>query len=532
MSGSAITAPKRLRCAIYTRKSSEEGLEQGFNSLHAQREACEAYVLSQAGEGWSALPTVYDDGGFSGGTLERPGLKALLADLERGRIDVVVVYKVDRLTRSLSDFARIVEILDARGASFVSVTQAFNTTSSMGRLTLNVLLSFAQFEREVTGERIRDKIAASKAKGLWMGGNVPLGYDVPEAGSRVLRVNPAEAKTVRLMFDRYLELGTVRRLTDDLRLRGITTKARVAANGRALGGTPWLEGPLHHVLKNRLYCGDIVHKGRAHPGQHQAIIDMETFERVQAQLRSGAAAHRAGRRGVASTLTGKIFDDRGHPMSPTATRRCGEGRHRYYTSAAVIRHDRGAPGSLARVPAETTEALVDRELASRVDPARVDGDALSALARLVVSATGVELTLDPAKLRADVIDADDPDAPVVLRIPVVLKTFGGAKQLIGPAGAPAGLTGPDVALQKAIARGRRWAAQLESGERAGADQIAEAEGLQSRYVDKLVRLAWLAPDITEAILGGKRLRDYTLTELLETDIPIAWVRQRSALVLV
>src|SRR3989338_5494157 len=215
---------KTMRCAIYTRKSSEEGLEQGFNSLHAQREACEAYVLSQAGEGWVALPTIYDDGGFSGGSMDRPGLAQLLADIEKGRIDTVVVYKVDRLTRALSDFARIVEIFDKRGVSFVSVTQAFNTTSSMGRLTLNVLLSFAQFEREVTVERIRDKIAATKAKGMWMGGNVPLGYDIPDPGNRILKVNPAEAETVRFIFQRYLELGTVRRLTDDLRLRGVRSE--------------------------------------------------------------------------------------------------------------------------------------------------------------------------------------------------------------------------------------------------------------------------------------------------------------------
>ena len=528
-----MSDPKRLRCAIYTRKSSEEGLEQGFNSLHAQREACEAYVLSQAGEGWAALPTIYDDGGFSGGTMDRPGLAQLLADIEKGRIDIVVVYKVDRLTRALSDFARIVEIFDKRGVSFVSVTQAFNTTSSMGRLTLNVLLSFAQFEREVTGERIRDKIAASKAKGLWMGGNVPLGYDIPsDPNNRVLGVNAAEAETVRLIFRRYLELGTVRRLAEDLRLRGITTKHRIAGSGRMMGGGRWLEGPLHYFLKNRIYRGDIVHKAKVYPGQHQAIVDEETFEAVQQQLGIGRAPRTSGgRTSIRSGLTGKIFDDRGHPMSPASARRDGR-LHRYYVSQATIRGDRGEPGSLARIPAEAAEALVDRELADRVDPAKVDGDAKAALVRMVVSSGGVEMTLDPDMLRIDAINADSPDAPVTLRIPVALKTFVGAKRIVDGAGVPVQPVGPDLALQKAIARGRRWAAQLASGERAGADDIAAAEDLQSRYVDKLLRLAWLAPDITDEILGGKRLRDYSLTELLEADIPMDWERQRAALVLV
>jgi len=524
---------KRLRCAIYTRKSSAEGLEQGFNSLHAQREACEAYVLSQVGEGWTALSTLYDDGGYSGGSMDRPGLKQLLSDVERGLIDVVVVYKIDRLTRSLTDFVRIVEIFDQRGASFVSVTQAFNTTSSMGRLTLNVLLSFAQFEREVTGERIRDKIAASKAKGLWMGGNVALGFDVPDPGSRVLKVNPEEAGIVRFIFQRYLELGTVRRLAEDLRLRGITTKQRLAGSGRLLGGGPWQEGPLHYFLKNRIYRGDIVHKGKVHPGQHDAIVDDETFEAVQRQI-SAASVKRGGTRRAAairSPLTGKIFDDHGHPMSPVTARKDGR-VHRYYVSAAVIRGDRGAPGSLPRIPAEPTEALVDRELQARADPARVDGDILAALTRMVVSDGGVELTLDPAKLKVGVINSDDQAAPVTLRIPVILKIFGGAKQIVDGAGASVRPLGPDVTLQKAIARARRWADQLASGEMTSVAAIARAEDLHPAYVEKVLRLAWLAPDLTQAILGGARLRDFGLTDLIEAQVPADWDKQRRMMVLV
>ncbi len=271
----------QFRCAIYTRKSTEDGLEQEFNSLDAQREACAAYILSQRHEGWTLLPGCYDDGGFSGGSMERPGLKQLLGEVEAGRVDVIVVYKVDRLTRSLSDFARIVEVLDHAGASFVSVTQAFNTTSSMGRLTLNVLLSFAQFEREVTGERIRDKVAASKKKGMWMGGNVPLGYDVVE---RKLVVNDAEADQVRHIFARYIALGTIAALQEELKGQQIHSKAWLARSGRPVGGKAFSAGALAHLLQNRTYVGLVHHKGDYYPGEHQAMVAQATFDEAQALL--------------------------------------------------------------------------------------------------------------------------------------------------------------------------------------------------------------------------------------------------------
>src|SRR6266566_4759517 len=266
----AASPTKAFRCAIYTRKSSEEGLEQEFNSLHAQREACEAYIQSQRHEGWTCLRETYDDGGLSGATIDRPALQQLLADIQAGRVDIVVCYKVDRLTRSLTDFAKIVEVFDAKGVSFVSVTQQFNTTTSMGRLTLNVLLSFAQFEREVTGERIRDKIAASKQKGMWMGGLVPIGYDVID---RRLQVNQTEAETVREIFRRYLELGSVRLLMEDLNRRGIRSKVRVANNGKQSGGNPFFRGALYVLLSNPIYIGEIRHKGVRHPGLHEPIVD-------------------------------------------------------------------------------------------------------------------------------------------------------------------------------------------------------------------------------------------------------------------
>ena len=271
-----------FRCAIYTRKSSDEGLEQEFNSLDAQREACEAYIVSQRHAGWTALPDLYDDGGLSGGTMERPALQRLLADVRAGKVQIIVVYKVDRLTRSLADFAKIVDVLDAHDASFVSVTQQFNTTTSMGRLTLNMLLSFAQFEREIAGERIRDKIAASKAKGMWMGGNVPLGYDVRD---RKLIVNPTEAESVRMIFRRYAELGSVALLKAELDLLGVVSKRREGAGGFLSGGKPFSRGALYLLLQNRLYRGEIAHKGNVYPGQHQAIVDVELWQVVQRQAR-------------------------------------------------------------------------------------------------------------------------------------------------------------------------------------------------------------------------------------------------------
>ncbi len=503
-------------------------MEQGFNSLHAQRDACEAYILSQAGEGWAALPAVYDDGGFSGGNMERPGLRKLIADIDAGRIDTVVVYKVDRLTRSLTDFAKIVDAFDRKNVSFVSVTQAFNTTTSMGRLTLNVLLSFAQFEREVTGERIRDKIAASKAKGLWMGGRPATGYDVPtDPTSRVLVVNEAEAETIRYIFRRYLELGSVVKLARDLRANEVRTKRWTTRDGREVGGTIWTQAPLYNVLRNRLYRGEIDHKGTIHPGQHLAIVDDDLFDAVQAKL--GETCDRRSRRLTAltqETLAGRLFDDAGHRMSPVSARRDGR-VHRYYVSQALIRGDRGTPGSLARVPAAALENLVERELAVRIRKRTLaQAEPFDGLLKVVVGDKFVELALDSRACAEPSLDG----AETLVRIPAILRTFGGAKEITSPDGQPFVASGPDRALQKAIARGRRWERQIRSGERAGADHIAAVEVVQSRYVDKILKLAWLAPDIVEAILSGKRLRDFTLTDLLAAEIPMDWQQQREAIV--
>ena len=348
------------RCATYTRKSSEEGLEQDFNSLDAQREACEAYIRSQVGEGWQPVRTHYDDGGYSGGTLDRPALGSLLADIEAGKVDTIVVYKVDRLTRSLTDFSKIVEILDAHEVSFVSVTQQFNTTTSMGRLTLNMLLSFAQFEREVTGERIRDKIAASKRKGLWMGGNVPLGF---EPNGRTLTIVEAEAKTVRTLFRLYLKLGTVRLVREEADRIGLRTKVREAVDRRMRGGRPLSRGHIYHLLSNPIYVGRIAHKGKSYEGQHSPIIDTETWDAVQKRL----AAQAPGRSLRASPtkskpLRGKLFDESGTALTPIHTTKSGR-RYRYYVSRCFSQNSTTEKAAHSRsprwrLPAQEIERLI------------------------------------------------------------------------------------------------------------------------------------------------------------------------------
>jgi site-specific DNA recombinase len=354
------TPVKSIRCALYTRKSSEEGLDQSFNSLHAQREACESYVASQRHEGWQAISTHYDDGGFSGGNMDRPGLVHLMEDIAAHRIDTVVVYKVDRLTRSLADFAKIVEAFDAQGVSFVSVTQQFNTTSSMGRLTLNILLSFAQFEREVTGERIRDKIAASKKKGIWMGGVLPLGYDHRD---RQLIVNPEEAKLVKEIFTQYLKLGNVFDLKRYLDQKGRRSKVRITAIGKKHGGELFGRGALYHLLANPIYVGEISHKKQIHPGKHEAILDRKLWEQVQAKLRSNRQSLTARTEASSSSmLAGLLFDANGVPYTPQHSVKKGR-RHRYYTSRATLRRAKEQP-PMTRISAEALEKLVIDRLMS------------------------------------------------------------------------------------------------------------------------------------------------------------------------
>lgn len=353
---SVPAATKRLRCAIYTRKSSEEGLEQEFNSLDAQRDACEAYVVSQKAEGWVAVRDRYDDGGFSGGTLDRPGLQQLLSDVEAGLIDVIVVYKIDRLSRSLMDFAKLVEAFDRNNVTFVSVTQSFNTTTSMGRLTLNILLSFAQFEREVIGERIRDKFAASRKRGMWMGGFVPMGYDVK---NRKLVINEAEAATVRMIFDRFVALGSASTLARALQAEGVTNK-----RGRLID-----KGFIYKLISNRVYLGEAVHKGTSYPGEHEAIIRKELWDSVHAILQESPRERRARNRNSSEALLkGLIFTSTGAAMTPTFTRK-GERLYHYYTSMDLIRN----------------RAIPDKAAPLRLSAAVVDGAVIAELRRLIAA---------------------------------------------------------------------------------------------------------------------------------------------------
>jgi DNA invertase Pin-like site-specific DNA recombinase len=511
------------RCAIYTRKSSDEGLEQNFNSLDAQREACEAYVLSQAGEGWSALPTRYDDGGFSGGSMERPGLKRLLADISRGLVDVVVVYKIDRLTRSLADFARIVEQLDAREASFVSVTQAFNTTTSMGRLTLNVLLSFAQFEREVTGERIRDKIAASKAKGLWMGGLPPFGYDIPTNGTRVLQVNETEAATVRHIFERYLALRSVHRLIEELKREGIRSKARLNRKGESTGAQPFGRGALFHLLKNRIYIGEIVHKGESYPGQHEGIVDPELFARVQVLL-ARQLKKRKARTKASSPLAGKLFDVHGNRLTPTHTKNRHGRTYRYYV-ASKLQQGTATGSDLRRFPAARVDALIGAALARISTTGEL---AFDLIVRTTLSENSIELSL-PSRLLTNIrcklaagehVCADEDSADLIRwTIPAVLQPRGGRAN-VQPI--ESNVPNRDPVLINAL----RKAHKLLQRDNSGLPIITELP--PSHYDFRLMRLALMSPRIQRVILAGRQPPTLRLEDLIMSDVAPSWAVQERA----
>jgi DNA invertase Pin-like site-specific DNA recombinase len=527
---SVPAAPAPRRCAIYTRKSSEEGLEQGFNSLHAQREACEAYVLSQAGEGWTPLTSIYDDGGFSGGSMERPGLKALLADIARGLIDIVVVYKVDRLTRALSDFAKMVDLFDKHEVSFVSVTQAFNTTTSMGRLTLNVLLSFAQFEREVTGERIRDKIAQSKAKGMWMGGRPPLGYD---AVDHKLIINAEEAAVVRGVFTRYLELGSVMALKPDLEARGVRSKRWTTKAGELVGGADFSRGALYHLLANPVYRGAIRHRERLYRDAHPAIIDEALWSQAQAKLAANCPDHPETPHLAADVLLHNLlFDDRGEAMRPLHTKRRGK-RYRYYASAALKDGARPA-GSLPRIAMGVLDAFV----LERIEPLLSRGWRPDAPLELRVHDALVRLELGQDHVTMMVRNeaaASDPrvaegdlkttDLGVALAIGIRLKHRQGAV-LIEAVGGQQQAGRVDRTLVRAICLARGWAKSLAAGEIASTKELARQSGLCNHYAARMMPLAWLAPDLVTAIMEGRQPRAICLGALVKHPLPMDWDEQR------
>ncbi len=518
--------PSRKRCAIYTRKSSEEGLEQEFNSLAAQREACEAYIRSQRNEGWILAKTRYDDGGFSGGTMERPALQRLLADLRAGRIDIVIVYKVDRLTRSLADFARLVEIFDAQGASFVSVTQQFNTTSSMGRLTLNVLLSFAQFEREVTGERIRDKIAASKKKGMWMGGNVPLGYDASE---RTLIINPAEAETVRRIFALYQELGCVRRVKEEADRLGLRTKCSTTADGMKRGGRPFSRGHIYGLLANPIYTGQIAHKGELYPGQQPALIDDETWTAVRNQLAANTSDHRhRARAAEPSLLAGLLVDARGERLTPSHAIKKGR-RYRYYVSAALITEVGTDRAHGTRIVArEIEEAVVRILIEGLTSPAKLverfgtAGMASDQIRKMLGRAARLAAALsdslgERAKLVRELVEkvvVDDQSLTIKLRCGVLV---GGGV----PSSASEDGRDNAVELAAAIAFKRRGAeTKLVLPGRAPQNDRSQCDP---------VGLAFLSPQLVEAILQGRQPVQLTATRLTELDLPLDWIEQHRLL---
>jgi site-specific DNA recombinase len=574
MSKSSDAQPQRrhhLRCAVYTRKSSEEGLEQEFNSLHAQREACEAFIRSQRHEGWACLPQAYDDGGISGATMGRPALQQLLADIGQGKVDVVVTYKIDRLTRSLADFAKIAEIFDARGVSFVSVTQQFNTTTSMGRLTLNVLLSFAQFEREVTSERIRDKIAASKKKGMWMGGTPPLGYQVRD---HKLVIVPGEADTVRHIFRRYLALGSVRVLTDQLQVQGVVSKRWTSSSGRSWGGKPIARGALYLMLQNRIYRGEIVHKEKHYSGEHQAIVDPELWEAVQARLAANAVERSSGERAKnPSLLVGLLFDADGNRMTPTHAVKKGR-RYRYYVSHPLITQARaGSPGGL-RVPAPEIEQLVAKrfcqflsepdsilkatehqglEAADQqrlIDRAAQVSSSWSTLPstqvralftmlirQIAVRPERVELQILPARLATAlgtapaIIGSVDQEDATVLTLSVAAQLRRTGKEMtMRIERSDTFPARPNSSLIKLIVRAHLFKARLLQSAGGKFAELARREKLNRSYYSRVVRLTYLAPDITRAILEGRQPPGLTAAMLLEhSGLPLAWPEQRKAL---
>jgi site-specific DNA recombinase len=556
------------RCAVYTRKSSDEGLEQSFNSLDAQREACIAYVVSQRGEGWKPLSTHYDDGGFSGGNMERPALQHLLADIDTGLVDVVVVYKVDRLTRSLADFAKIVERFDQRGVSFVSVTQQFNTTTSMGRLTLNVLLSFAQFEREVTGERIRDKIAASKRKGMWMGGYPPLGYD---AKDRTLVINPDEAQRVRTIFEQYLRLKSVRRLKSWLDDHDHRSKYRVSATGRSFGGAKFSRGALYTLLQNRIYLGEIVHKGQCYPGAHRAILDQMVWNQAQ-ELLAHNRVEQVGRHRAKepSLLVGLLFDGEGHRLTPIHSTKLGK-RYRYYETRPLETNDTKKTKS-RRVSAHDLEHVVvgallqflqnDTQITTVLRPLRLTASENRRLIRQASAiATGWEklsqvgqIGLLKEIIHRIVLDDRSADIEVshrgvatgLLSRAKEIEPRAGWQQLNGSShitavtetrwcrsgirlitpeqGSNARSPRTDPALIKAVARAHVWREHLLAGDAATTADIAGMAGVSPRYVRKVLNLIYVSPRLVEAILAGRQRPDLTLTELCAV-LPIEWLAQ-------
>jgi site-specific DNA recombinase len=528
---------KPVRCAIYTRVSTEHGLDQEFNSLDAQYDAASAYIRSQAHAGWTLIRSRYDDGGYSGGSTDRPDLQRLLDDIRARKLDVIVVYKVDRLTRSLADFAKLVELFDAHNVSFVSVTQQFNTTTSMGRLTLNVLLSFAQFEREVTSERIRDKIAASKRKGLWVGGPLPLGYHMKDDKVAIVE---DEAERVRLIYRRYLELSGVNALVRDLQVRDIRTKARLLATGATRGGVPFGRGSLFYLLRNRFYVGEVKYKNEILPGEQPAIMDRSLFDAVQQKLTDQWTNRTTMRNVCDHLLTGLLFDDAGHRMVPTHATKAGI-RYRYYVSLPHLHGESKTAtlGSLSRVRASDVEDIILRSLdahlvAQKRRPAADNANSadrqllLEQVARIEVhdERLVVRLKAAEAEQATDVADGH------LLSIPWEKPPSRKSRQILLPQGIPKSEVRPTrierrARLVSAIARGRRWLDEIVSGSVTDIAQIAARQKCSVRQVNMTISLAFLAPNLVRSAVEGRLPRGIGVERL--RDASAEWSRQFEAL---
>lgn len=547
---------KKFRCAIYTRKSTEEGLEQDFNSLDAQREACEAYIKSQQHEGWILIEKQYNDGGFSGGNLDRPALKELFNDIKNDRIDIVVVYKVDRLTRSLLDFAKIVELFDAHSASFVSVTQNFNTTTSMGRLTLNILLSFAQFEREVTGERIRDKIAASKKKGMWMGGRVPIGY---ERKDKKLIIETSGAAKVKKIFEKYIELKSVPKLKTYLACENIRTNT----------GKNFDKGQLYHILQNKTYTGKIVHKNNVYEGEHAAIIEENLFNLAQDLLQANKVDESRKHNASNSLLAGKIYDDKNNRMTPSYSKTRNK-KYRYYVSQPVLKFDKTKAGSVSKLPAEETEKFVTDEIRSYffdtkqihnyiaelsvleqnrilevVKSGKFDNYALvrSVLEKLTVSREWTEMILSKSRIKKFLYDLngnvqdmrgdkEQAEDYLIIKREIRIKTgtSKGCNTLI-IRNDKAELPYINEALIKAIVKSFYWHKLLLEGKVKNTKDIQKLENLKDNsYIKQVLNLRFLSPRIIEAILNGTQPRELTVTKLFNIKT-LNWKEQEQLIML-
>ena len=524
---------KAVRCAIYTRVSTDHGLDQEFNSLDAQYDAASAYIKSQAHAGWTLIRSRYDDGGYSGGSTDRPDLQKLLDDIRARKLDVIVVYKVDRLTRSLADFAKLVELFDAHGVSFVSVTQQFNTTTSMGRLTLNVLLSFAQFEREVTSERIRDKIAASKRKGLWVGGTLPLGYQMKDGKIAVVE---DEAEQVRQIYRRYLELGGVNALVRDLRDRNIRTKSRLLTTGATRGGILFGRGSLFYLLRNHFYIGEVKYKDEILPGEQPAIMDRALFDAVQQKLTDQWTTLSKVRNASDHLLTGLLFDDAGHRMVPTHATKFGV-RYRYYVSLPHLHGESktASVGSVSRIPATDIEDVIVKSLhehlIARKEKPSSSGTQVEDRKVLQDSIARIDVHEDRLVIRlnsADDEETSDSTDDHQLSIPWQKPPSKKPRQILLPHGVPRSAVRPTrierrARLVSAIARGRRWLNEVVSGSDTDVQQIATRQKCSVRQVNMTISLAFLAPDLVRAAVEGRLPRGIGVERL--RDAPSEWSRQ-------